>query len=209
MQTKRLPAGVATVAAAVVIAGFALAAPPSPATAYSVLYKFNGGADGGSPYDSGLPSNTIGNLLYGTTYYGGAKGYGTVYNVTKSGAINLLHSFSGADGEYPNAGVIFDSAGNLYGTASGGGKYGYGVVFKIFASGKFKVIWSFGAEPIGGVPWVIWPSIPRIISTAPQNSTEAEVVIARGSGAAACGKCRPAGPSAQCHLVLGLGSNKT
>ncbi|HUE00756.1 MAG TPA: choice-of-anchor tandem repeat GloVer-containing protein [Bryobacteraceae bacterium] len=152
MQTKRLPAGVATVAAAVVIAGFALAAPPSPATAYSVLYKFNGGADGGSPYDSGLPSNTIGNLLYGTTYYGGAKGYGTVYNVTKSGAINLLHSFSGADGEYPNAGVIFDSAGNLYGTASGGGKYGYGVVFKIFASGKFKVIWSFGAEPIGGVP---------------------------------------------------------
>ncbi len=151
MQTKQLPAGVATAAVAAMIGGFALAAPP-PSTAYQVLYNFNGGAGGGSPYDSGLISNAIGNLLYGTTYYGGANGYGTVYNITKTGAINLLHSFTGADGEYPNAGVIFDSAGNLYGTASGGGKYGYGVVFKVFASGNFKVIWNFGAEPVGGVP---------------------------------------------------------
>lgn len=52
---------------------------------------------------------------------GGNAGYETV-----------LYSFSGgADGGFPEAGVIRDSAGNLYGTTTSGGNGGTGVVFKL------------------------------------------------------------------------------
>jgi uncharacterized repeat protein (TIGR03803 family) len=42
----------------------------------------------------------------------------------------MLHSFSGADGDNPAAGLIADAAGNLYGTATEGGKHQDGVLFK-------------------------------------------------------------------------------
>jgi len=46
---------------------------------------------------------------------------------------NLLYSFSGFDGSYPSAGLIFDAAGNLYGTTLRGGDSGEddGTVFEL------------------------------------------------------------------------------
>ena len=60
-----------------------------------------------------------------------------------------------ADGTYPQAGLIFDNAGNLYGTTSYGGDlecggYGCGTVFKLTPKGKKnvaykeKVLYRFG-----------------------------------------------------------------
>jgi uncharacterized repeat protein (TIGR03803 family) len=46
----------------------------------TVLYAFTGGTDGGTPYAS-LVRDSKGNL-YGTTYYGGAFGLGTVFKLT-------------------------------------------------------------------------------------------------------------------------------
>jgi uncharacterized repeat protein (TIGR03803 family) len=46
----------------------------------------------------------------------------------------------------PEAGLIFDAAGNLYGTASAGGRYPYGVVFELTpANGQWteKVLHNF------------------------------------------------------------------
>ncbi len=44
----------------------------------------------------------------------------------------VLHSFgNGADGVDPEAGLIFDAAGNLYGTTAGGGTYSGGTVFEL------------------------------------------------------------------------------
>jgi len=45
----------------------------------------------------------------------------------------VLHGFSGVkgDGKNPQAGLIFDAAGNLYGTAPNGGTGGGGIVFEI------------------------------------------------------------------------------
>jgi uncharacterized repeat protein (TIGR03803 family) len=72
--------------------------------------------------------------LYGTTGGGGANGDGTVFELTPSNGIwteTVLHSFSGSDGLTPDAGLIFDSAGNLYGTTTGFDTTNDGVVFEV------------------------------------------------------------------------------
>jgi len=46
----------------------------------------------------------------------------------------VLLSFTGSDGDLPEAGLIADRAGNLYG-AAGGGTAGKGVVFKLSGTG--------------------------------------------------------------------------
>ena len=62
----------------------------------------------------------------------------------------LLYSFHGESGEYPLAGVIVDSQGNVYGTTSEGGTHGMGTVFKISASGEETVLHSFKGAPSDG-----------------------------------------------------------
>ena len=86
----------------------------------TALYSFTGGADGASP-DGGLSRDSAGNL-YGTTYYGGASNKGVVFKLDATGTETVLYSFTGgADGGYPNGGLVRDSAGNLYGTTGSGG----------------------------------------------------------------------------------------
>jgi uncharacterized repeat protein (TIGR03803 family) len=59
--------------------------------------------------------------LYGTTFYGGSSGGGTVFAVATAGKESILHSFKGGkDGSNPVAGLI-DVKGTLYGTTSTGG----------------------------------------------------------------------------------------
>jgi uncharacterized repeat protein (TIGR03803 family) len=76
-------------------------------------------ADGGTPA-AGVIRDSTGNL-YGTTTYGGVANEGVVYKLGTTGQEMVLHSFTGgADGGYPEAGVIRDSTGNLYGTTTYG-----------------------------------------------------------------------------------------
>jgi hypothetical protein len=65
---------------------------------------------------------------------------GSVYELTPVAGKNVyrekvLWSFDGLDGEYPVAGLILDSAGNLYGTTCCGGPQAQGplggVVFEV------------------------------------------------------------------------------
>jgi len=54
--------------------------------------------------------------LYGTTDGGGAKGDGTVFTITPSGAETVLYSFKGgSDGNFPYASLV-NVKGTLYGT---------------------------------------------------------------------------------------------
>ena len=66
----------------------------------------------------------------------------------------MLYSFTGgADGGYPEAGVIRDSAGNLYGTTLlGGGRISAGVVYKVDPSGNETVLYTFTGGADGGYP---------------------------------------------------------
>ncbi len=109
----------------------------------TVLHSFAGGTtDGRNPYGGLLRGSARGNL-YGTTLGDGSGGYGTVFKVSKTGKETVRYNFNGADGAYPNAGLIRDGKGNLYGTTLDGGASGYGTVFKIDTSGTETVLHNF------------------------------------------------------------------
>ncbi len=87
----------------------------------AVLYSFTGGADGAQPYFAYLIFDSAGDL-YGTTCYGGANGYGVVFELSymaTSWKERVLYSFAGGtDGACPVNGLIMDPKGNLYGTTA-------------------------------------------------------------------------------------------
>ena len=100
---------------------------------YQVLHNFGSGSDGYWP-QANLIVDAAGNL-YSTTFQGGTHGEGTVFEVTPGSGgrwtEQVLHSFNGADGYWPWAGLIFDAAGNLYGTTNRGGAYEAGTIFEL------------------------------------------------------------------------------
>jgi uncharacterized repeat protein (TIGR03803 family) len=125
----------------------------------TVLHSFGSpsGTDGQNPFD-GLIFDREGNL-YGTTFDGGTNGTGIVYEITTSGIETVLYDFgpaSGTDGQHPDAGVTFDSAGNLYGMTVYGGANGGGTVFKLAPTGSGayteSVLHSFGSGTDGERP---------------------------------------------------------
>jgi uncharacterized repeat protein (TIGR03803 family) len=124
----------------------------------TVLYRFTGGSDGGTPMTGGLVFDQQGSI-YGTTVIGGTYGAGTVYKLTPFGGgwtESVIYSFTGgSDGQWPFSGVIFDQAGNLYGTTGDGGSSGYGTVFELSpsASGWIEnVLYDFPGGSLGGGP---------------------------------------------------------
>jgi uncharacterized repeat protein (TIGR03803 family) len=83
--------------------------------------------------------------LFGAAYQGGADSDGCVFEVVKgSGAITVLASFTGANGEDPTGGVVIDGSGNLFGTAYYGGADGYGDIWELVdGSGTIMPLASF------------------------------------------------------------------
>jgi uncharacterized repeat protein (TIGR03803 family) len=113
------------------------------------------------------PSGTF----YGVTGGGNVNlcetmGCGTIFELAPSGGglwtQTTLHTFTGADGAFPAAGIILDSRGNIYGTTSNGGAsenclgYGCGVVFELSrgSSGAWteSVLYSFSGGEDGSNP---------------------------------------------------------
>lgn len=124
----------------------------------SVLYSFTGELDGCWP-EQGLVRGKAG-ILYGTTSWCGASGWGTIFKIDSAGSFTLLHSFAGppSDGADPWLGhLMMDKFGNLYGVTTEGGAYGYGLLYKLSKDRTFRVLYSFtgigmdGCEPWGSV----------------------------------------------------------
>jgi len=119
---------------------------------FTTLYSFTGGSDGRTPFSGLILSN---NTLFGTAYYGGSSGNGTVFALSTDGTwFTNLHSFTAtsgypyytnSDGANPFAGLIL-SGDTLYGTASAGGSSGNGTVFALNTNGTgFTTLYSFTA----------------------------------------------------------------
>ena len=137
------------VALALMLVGLAILATQSAqAQAFSVLYSFTGSPDGAYPY-AGLVPDAKGNL-YGTTSFGGASNYGTVFKLNSKDKETVLLSFAG--GGYPYD-ALLDVNGQFYGTTYSGGASNFGTVFKVDASGKETVLHSFAGSSDGEYPF--------------------------------------------------------
>jgi uncharacterized repeat protein (TIGR03803 family) len=112
-------------------------------TGFTTTYSFTGGVDGWSP-NGGL--NLTNNTLYGTAYFGGNAGNGTVFKVNADGTgFTNLYTFTAliewgdcgpgtnSDGTAPTSVIL--SGNTLYGTTYGGGTFGGGTVFKVNTDG--------------------------------------------------------------------------
>ncbi|MGA3213371.1 MAG: Ig-like domain repeat protein [Terriglobales bacterium] len=144
--------------------------PPSGGTGpwtETLLWTFGSGSDGAQSYGR-LMFDSQGNL-YGTTYSGGMNNGGTVFEMSPPGGGTgpwteaVLYSFcygsSCTNGWGPQAGLIFDSKGNLYGTTPYGGipscGDGCGTAFELSPPGggtgpwTENVLWSFDAGSQG------------------------------------------------------------
>jgi uncharacterized repeat protein (TIGR03803 family) len=137
---------------------FELTPNPDGSWTEQVLYRFQGGDDGGNP-SSGITLDQEGNL-YGTTWNGGVNSQGTIFKLMQnqdgSWTESVLYSFGNGseDGMNPIGGMVFDKAGNLYGTTSYGGvDHDYGTVYKLDKNNKETVLHSFnfrdGESPNG------------------------------------------------------------
>lgn len=124
----------------------------NPATgAEKVVHSFTGGADGSWP-DASLINYK--GILYGTAAFGGIGQMGTVFSINpKSGTLSVLHDFTGgADGQNPQASLLYFN-GSLYGTTQNGGKDNAGTVFAIdLATGNESIVYSFTSGTDGKYP---------------------------------------------------------
>jgi uncharacterized repeat protein (TIGR03803 family) len=133
----------------------------TPYGVLTTLVNFTGtsGSLGANP-QAGLIQGSDGNF-YGTTFYGGINGDGTVFKVTPSGVLTTLVNFTGTSGSNvganPQAGLIQGSDGNFYGTTFGGGTSGFGTVFRMTAAGALATLVNFADDPVavaaGGYPF--------------------------------------------------------
>lgn len=113
--------------------GFGTVFKMTAAGAITTLVNFSGTA-GIRPGAEALgPLAVSGSLLYGVTRGGGSGGFGTIFEVSTTGAWRLLGEFTGTSGVRPGVnpagGLLMNTDGLLYGTTEFGGTNGFGVAF--------------------------------------------------------------------------------
>jgi uncharacterized repeat protein (TIGR03803 family) len=106
----------------------------TPDGRFQTLYNFcaqSNCADG--EYPLGFVQGTDGDF-YGAAFSGGSKacpvGCGTIFKMTPQGALTILHSFNGSDGQNPT-GLFQATNGVFYGEASSGYVNGPGNIFSL------------------------------------------------------------------------------
>ena len=101
-----------------------------------VIYSFGTASNDGTSPTGALLQGSDGKL-YGTTYWGGATGHGTVFQLAISGVYKILHNFTGTDGNNPASALVQGSDGFLYGVTGAGGALGFGAFFKIGTTARW------------------------------------------------------------------------
>ena len=101
----------------------------------SIIHTFNG-PNGANPL-AGVIFDRAGNL-YGTTAASGGIpgcGCGLIFRLEEQSdgkwKETVVHSFTDGPGAFPEAGLIFDAAGNIYGTTTGDFTATFGSVFEM------------------------------------------------------------------------------
>jgi uncharacterized repeat protein (TIGR03803 family) len=123
--------------------------------AFTNLYHFKGGNDGGNP-DGGLVEGPDGSF-YGSTHNYGLyanddddTGQGVLYKISPTGEFTTLYEFTGqADSGRPEGTLAYGSDGNLFGTTTNSPQ---GTLFRLTPSGGFTTLGLLGnyAESLAG-----------------------------------------------------------
>jgi len=118
----------------------------------TTIHTFSGGLGGSRPI--GRMVQAADGHLYGTTAGGGAAGFGTIFRITRSGALTTLHSFAASDGR-PLSPLSVGSDGLVYGTTSNSINEGLllGSVFRVSpVTAAVTTLHSFPIDESEGVP---------------------------------------------------------
>jgi uncharacterized repeat protein (TIGR03803 family) len=95
----------------------------------TIVHQFHG-PDGDTP--SGTPVIGIDGKIYGAATFGGNGDHGTLWSVDPTTlAFEVVHDFTGADGEHPSSRLVLGPDGRLYGATMHDGRFGYGTLFNI------------------------------------------------------------------------------
>jgi uncharacterized repeat protein (TIGR03803 family) len=144
-----------------VLLGGGFAAPWARAQTLTTLHAFTGNPDGAGPFQANLLD--LNGTLYGTTSLGGTYHLGTIFRRNRYGKETVLYTFTGgADGAYPNTGLVQDKNGNFYGTTQNSGFLscldfgkmfpGCGTVFRLDTKGALTVLHAFTGGTDGAGP---------------------------------------------------------
>ncbi len=135
--------------------------PASSGYTETIVYDFNGGLDGASPW--GIVAGAKG-VIYGITFVGGSSGnggngWGTVYDLTPgtSGYTErVLYRFKGSpDGWEPIGPPVVAGDGSIFGVTSFGGARNAGTIFRLTPRGsgyKESIVYSFPGGSGGNLP---------------------------------------------------------
>jgi uncharacterized repeat protein (TIGR03803 family) len=131
----------------------------TPTGAFTLLHSFVY-TEGFQPM-AGLTLGPDGNF-YGVNFTAGPSNIqydytdGTIFKITPTGTVTLLHDFANmSDCGNPLGPLTLGPDGYFYGTASNGGPYGMGAVFRIKPDGSsYSIVYAFhgiadGAHPQG------------------------------------------------------------
>jgi uncharacterized repeat protein (TIGR03803 family) len=169
----------------------------------TILHQFNAcDANGCNPV-AGLVQGPDGNF-YGTTESGGTSNEGTVFKITSSGTLTVLHSFNVTtdNGAYPIEPLTVGTDGNFYGIATDciGGGCSPADLFEITSKGVFTDLYNF--TNFGGNNNSL-PDSPLLLST---NGTFYSTASENGTGSSGTFYSLANGQSAFINLVQTSGS---
>jgi len=107
----------------------------------TTLFSFDGAMHGQQPYGS---LTLVGSTLYGTTYNGGANGYGTIFSIPIAGGTpTTLFDFDYTHGANPGGNLTLSDS-TLYGMTAYGGANLHGTIFSIpIAGGTLTTLVDF------------------------------------------------------------------
>jgi uncharacterized repeat protein (TIGR03803 family) len=130
----------------------------TPAGVVTLLHRVGDSATAGNQGPRALVQSADGSF-YGTTFFDGAHGAGTLFRLSPAGGLTTLHAFTGkADGEAPNA--LAQTLGRkqeLFGTTSGNvdptsevGSFAtagdFGTVFRWQDGARFETLYRFSYQ---------------------------------------------------------------
>ncbi len=113
----------------------------TPAGVLTTLFAFPSSLSNGEFPGPPPIQGTDGNFYGSTTW--NVNGDATLYKMTPTGTMTVLHVFNGTDGNYVEGQLVQGTDGNFYGGSFQGGTSNDGVLFKLTPAGVLTVLHNF------------------------------------------------------------------